>query len=151
MVLWEGLPPVLPTPEGDTVTSRYRPVTLEVLAYMPADLMHCAHCERLFDAADIAQQVHGEIQSSYPTRLRDEAARLAAWLQELSARYRDRLRIRVVDPQSPLGLIRALRYGIRRYPAFVIDGQKHYGWDLPALEQVIAEQVKRQVCDTQVR
>jgi hypothetical protein len=114
-------------------------------------LHHCAHCERLLDAADIGAQVHEEIRSSYPAQLKEEAARLAAWLRELSVRHRGRLRIRVVDPQSPLGLIRALRHGIRRYPAFVIDGQVHYGWDLPALNRLIEEQVKLHVRGPQAR
>ena len=125
------------------MTSTYRSVTLEVLAYMPADLRHCSHCERLFDAANIGTQVHKEIQSSYPAQFREEAMRLAVWLQELSARHGGRLRIRVVDPQSPLGLCKALRYGVRRYPAFVLGGQKHYGWDLDALDRLVAEQVRR--------
>jgi len=38
-----------------------RPVLLEVLVHVPTDFFHCAHCERLFDAADLAAPVHEEM------------------------------------------------------------------------------------------
>jgi hypothetical protein len=115
---------------------------LEVLAHAPTDLFHCLHCERLFDAADIGARVHQEIRDSYPPEMLEEAEHLAAWLQDLSVRYADRLRVRLVDPQSVEGFLKSLRYGVRRYPAFIVNGQAGYvGWERDALDRVLEEQM----------
>ena len=64
---------------------------------------------------------------------------------ELCSRYGDRLLIRVIDPQSGLGLYKCLRYWVRRYPAFIIEGRKQYvGWDREELEAVLQEAMRNQ-------
>jgi hypothetical protein len=68
----------------------------------------------------------------------DEAGRLSAWLQDLSARYGEQLRIHIIDPQSPEGFFKSLRYWVRRYPTFIIDRRAKYtGWDRTALERLL--------------
>jgi hypothetical protein len=117
-----------------------QPVLLEVLAYVPGDFFHCSHCERLFDVAGIGASVHREIHTSYPPAMLEEARRLATWLQDLSARYGERLRIRVVDAQSLEGFFKSLRYWVRRYPAFIIDRRTKYaGWEHAALDRLLEE------------
>jgi hypothetical protein len=124
---------MVPTPQ---------PVLLEILAHVPTDFFHCLHCERLFDMAGIGAPVHGEMQADYPSHVVDEAARLATWLQDLSARYGEQLHVRIIDPQSLEGFFKSLRYWVRRYPTFIIDRRtKHIGWELAALEQLLADQV----------
>ena len=125
-----------------------QPVLLRVLAYVLTDWRHCSHCERLFQAVDLGEHVRREIRASYPPDVLEQAARLAAWLQDLSLRHGERLRIRVVDPQSLEGFVLSLRYWVRRYPAFLLDGRKVIGWDPVALERLLAEQVARPVRST---
>jgi hypothetical protein len=108
---------------------------------MPADLFHCAHCERLFDAAGIGDAVHREIQAGYPPEILEQAGRLAAWLDELSLRYRERLHIRVIDPQSLQGFFKSLRHWVRRYPAFIVGHLKYVGWERAALDGLLEEQM----------
>jgi hypothetical protein len=80
------------------------------------------------------------MQAGYPPQILEEAGRLSAWLQELSAKCGKQLRIRVIDPQSPEGLYKSLRYWVRTYPTFIINGRKKYtGWDPEALEQLVAD------------
>jgi hypothetical protein len=82
--------------------------------------------------------VHREIQADYPPEVLDEAGRLAMWLQDLSARYGEQLCIHFIDPQSPEGLFKSLRYWVRRYPTFIIDRRAKYtGWDQAALERLL--------------
>jgi len=82
--------------------------------------------------------VHREIQVAYPPEVREEAGRLAAWLQDLSTRYGEQLRIHIIDPQSPEGLFKSLRYWVRRYPTFIINRRTKYtGWDPAALERLL--------------
>ena len=64
---------------------------------------------------------------------------------ELCNRYGDRLLIRVIDPQSGLGLYKCLRHWVRCYLAFIIEGHKQYvGWDREELEAVLQEAMKNQ-------
>jgi hypothetical protein len=116
------------------------PVLLEVLAHIPTDFFHCSHCERFFDAAGIGTPVHREIQADYPPEVLDEAGRLAMWLQDLLAQYGEQLCIHIIDPQSPEGLFKSLRYWVRRYPTFIIDRRTKYtGWDQAALERLLPD------------
>lgn len=116
------------------------PVLLEVLVHVPTDFFHCIHCERLFSEAGIGTEVRREMQAGYPPEILEEAGRLSAWLRELSARWGQQLHIRVVDPQSPEGLYKSLRYSVHRYPTFIINRHTKYtGWDPEPLERLIAD------------
>jgi hypothetical protein len=117
-----------------------QPVLLEVLAHIPTDFFHCSHCEQLFGAAGIGAPVHQEVTSSYPQEMLDEAGRLLAWLENLSARYGERLHVRVIDPQSLEGFLKSARYWTRRYPAFIIDRRTKLAvWEPVALDRALRE------------
>ena len=58
---------------------------------------------------------------------------------DLSARYGDRVLIRIWDPRSMQGLWKSIRYGVRRYPTFIVAGRKIGGWDRTQLEQTLAK------------
>ena len=116
-----------------------QPVLLQVLAHVPADLYHCSHRERSFDAAGMGAHSHDEVQHSYPPETLEQAERLAAWLHELSFRYGNRLQIRVVNPRSLEGFFLSLRHSARRYPSFIVRGQKVVGWERDALDRLLSE------------
>ena len=81
------------------------------------------------------------LAEQYPPEFLEESHRLAAWLEELSARYGPRLFIRVIDPQSLVGFFKSLRYWVRRYPTFIVNGREKYtGWDRDALEAILQRQ-----------
>lgn len=121
---------------------------LEVLAPLPADFRHCRHCELLLELADVGTAAHRQMTADFPPELLEEADRLADWLQDLADRYGPRLRIRVWDPQSLPGLGRSLRYGIRRYPAFIVN-RRHQcvGWDHDTLECALEQEVAAEDTD----
>jgi hypothetical protein len=74
----------------------------------------------------------------FPDDLLQDHYRLSAWVLELANRYRERLLIQVIDPQSSLGLFKSLRHWVREYPTFIVDGQgKVVGWDRAALEAAL--------------
>ena len=78
--------------------------------------------------------------NEYPNDLLGDERRLAHWVWQLCNRYGDRLLVRVIDPQSGLGLYKCLRHWVRRYPAFIIEGRKRYvGWDRKELEAMLQE------------
>jgi nucleoside-diphosphate-sugar epimerase len=70
----------------------------------------------------------------------EDGRRISDWLQEVAGRYGEQLRIRVMDPQSPEGFYKSLRYWVRRYPTFIINRRTKYtGWDPEALERLLAD------------
>lgn len=121
-----------------------QPLLLEVLAYVPSDFFHCLHCEQLFGAAGLGSAVRREIRSSYPPGMLENAGRLADWLQKMAPRFGEQLHIRIIDPQSIEGFLKSLRYGLRRYPAFIINRKmKYIGWGLAEVENLIALEAKK--------
>jgi len=117
-----------------------RSILVEVLAHVPMEFAQCLHCEYLQGLARVSPQVHREMRHSYPPEVLEEAGRLMSWLQEIVDRHGESLRIRVIEPQSPQGFLKSLLYGIRRYPAFIIDRRvKYIGWDAEILESLLTE------------
>lgn len=100
------------------------PVSVQIIAPAMTNFYHCMHCERVFQEAGIGQQIHQEELEQYPEDVQKEAALLANWVVDLAHRYGDRIRIRVVDPQSLEGFFLSLRYWVRRYPTFIVNGRK---------------------------
>jgi hypothetical protein len=113
-------------------------VSVQVIAPVLTNFFHCMHCEQVFDQAGIGQQVHQEELDQYPEDIKEEVSRLASLLFDLSCRYGDQIHIRMIDPQSPEGLLKSVRYWARKYPTFIVDGrEKVVGWDQAALDAVL--------------
>ncbi len=77
----------------------------------------------------IGDKVHNEEINEYPEWLREEYLRVCTWAREVAERYRGAVLIRIVDPESLVGIWRLIRHWIRRYPTFLVDGQKFVGWE----------------------
>lgn len=113
-------------------------VSVQVIAPVLTNFFHCMHCEQLFDQAGIGRQVHQEELDQYPEDIKQESARLTDWLFDLAQRYEGQIHIHVIDPQSPEGLFKSVRYWVRKYPTFIVDGrQKVTGWNRAALDEVL--------------
>ncbi len=122
------------TVDGEGVSLIY----LEVIAPIPAGMQPCAPCERVMRDR-LGDLVEKEMVEGYPPEFLAEFDRLVSWLDGLPARF-DRLRIRVIDPQSPEGLWKCLRHNVHPYPAFILQGKrKVVGWDPAAVEQALEE------------
>jgi hypothetical protein len=117
-------------------------VSVQVIAPVLTNFFHCMHCEQFFALAGVGQPVHLEEFDQYPEDAKHEAARLANWLLDLSHRYGDQIHIRVIDPQSPAGLLKSIRFWVRKYPTFIVDSrQRVTGWDRAALDAVLQAQL----------
>lgn len=74
----------------------------------------------------------------YPPEWMDEHQRLTDWVYDLAGQYGERIQIKVIDPQSAEGLFKSLRYRVRRYPTWIVDGEARVvGWDRQALEAAL--------------
>jgi hypothetical protein len=119
-----------------------KPITLEIVTRVLTTFGHCRYCEVLFEEADMSRKVRQREMNDYPPDLVEEYARLSDWIRELKRLYKHRLLIRIIDAQSPLGIYKSLRYCIRKYPTFVVDGKETYtGWDKDRLEHLLDRRI----------
>lgn len=78
--------------------------------------------------------------NEYPEDIKEDYLFLSSWIKELSARYREKVLIRVIDAQSLQGFVKSIRYRAFRYPAFIIDRKKKYaGKDMAELDALLQE------------
>ena len=113
-------------------------VYLEVVSRVLTTFNHCSHCEILYDKAGLDNKFHQRDLEEYPADLQEEFFKLSDWIRELSHRYKNRLFIRLIDAQSPLGVYKAIRHRFRKYPTFIIEGKKICsGWDKKPLEDIL--------------
>ena len=115
------------------------PISVDVIAVLPEGWGLCNSCELMMARAKLDQAPPDRGLEEYPPEWRTEFQRLSAFIYDLSDCYGDGVRIRIFDPRSWQGLIKALRYGARRHPTFVVDGRtKIVGWDESGLESALA-------------
>jgi hypothetical protein len=103
-----------------------KPLTVEIIAYAPTQYFHCQHCELVWDQAQIdgVKKFHADaLETSIPPEMMQEYQSLSDWLRNTVKRYSGRVTFRVVDAASVEGVWKTLRYGVHKYPVFVIEGK----------------------------
>ena len=119
-----------------------KPILLEIVTKMLSSWGECRRCTLIFDQAGLDQKFHHEEMEGYPSDLKEEVTTLSDWVRELKRLYKHRLLIKVIDVQSPLGIYKSLRYRIRTYPTFIVEGKETYaGWDKDHLESLLDKYV----------
>jgi len=74
----------------------------------------------------------------YPQDLLEEHQQLSTLVVELTNRFREGIAIHVIDPQSLPGIFKSIKFRVRKYPAFIINGKELIlGWDRAALDSAI--------------
>ena len=114
-----------------------QPILVEVIALLPEGWGICTSCEMLMARANLGKAPHERTLDEFPTEWQEDFRRLSALILDLAARYGDSLLIRLWDPRSLQGLFKSIRYGVRRYPTFVVAGRKVTGWDTARLVQLV--------------
>lgn len=115
-----------------------KPILLEIVTKVLISWGQCRRCKILFDQAGLDQKFRQGEMDEYPPDLIEEYTRLSDWIRELNRLYKHRLLIKLIDVQSPLGIYKSLRYRIRTYPTFVVEGKETYtGWDKDQLESLL--------------
>ena len=117
-----------------------KPLLLEVIAPTFQGLGVCAACELVLAEAGMGERPSERALAEYPPEWQDEFRRLTDWVYDLADQYGNQILIKVIDPQSPEGLLKSLRYRIRRYPTWIVGGKvRIVGWDRPALEAALQQ------------
>jgi len=120
-----------------------KPIVLEIVTKVITSFGQCRRCKILFDEAGFDQKVHQKEMDEYPADLKEEYTKLSDWIRELNGLYKHRLSIKLIDVQSPLGIYKSLRYRIRTYPTFIVEGKETYaGWDKSQLESLLDKYIK---------
>ncbi len=114
------------------------PVRLEVIAPTLHGLGICTVCELVMAEGEVGERPTERALDEYPQEWQEDYRRLTEWVYDLAGRYGDRILIKVIDSQSPEGLLKSLRYRVRRYPTWVVEGKTRVvGWDHEALEAAL--------------
>jgi hypothetical protein len=120
-----------------------KPIVLEIVTKVISSFGQCRRCKILFDEAGFDQKFHQKEMDEYPADLKEEYTKLSDWIRELNGLYKHRLSIKLIDVQSPLGIYKSLRYRIRTYPTFIVEGKETYsGWDKNQLEGLLDKYIQ---------
>jgi len=115
-------------------------VHVDVISPLPEGWGICLSCEMLMARANLDQAPHERGLDEYPPEWQEDFQHLSDVVMNLSNRYQDSIFIQLWDPRSLQGLIKSIRYWVRRYPTFIVEGQnKVTGWDVEQLEQFIVD------------
>ena len=114
------------------------PVQIDVFFPIPEGWGFCNACETMIAQAGLDKAPYERGLDEYPPEMKQDFQRLSDTVYSLADRYREQVRIRIWDPRSFQGLIKSIRYGVRQYPTFIINGHlKVKGWDMDRLDQII--------------
>jgi hypothetical protein len=120
-----------------------KPVSIEVISNLLITYSHCSRCELIFNESGLGKEAKKEDIEDYPSELKDELLRLSSMIGELRSLYKHRIRIRLIDAQSPIGIFKSLRYRFREYPTFIVEKKDVYsGWDREKVEGLLDKYVK---------
>lgn len=119
------------------------PITLEVVAPMLSGVdMSCRGCGLIFDTLGLKRQNQKSAIDEYPEEWKEAGAYLSDWIKQVSSLYKHRIRIRLIDAQSPLGLWKQIRHRVFRFPAFIVNKKWTYvGWDPKDLEALLDDHI----------
>lgn len=116
---------------------------VEIIAFAPTAYYHCTHCEVAWRQVNFPRRIHTEqVESSLPADLAEEYQRVSDWVREMFQQHCDRLAMKVIDAASLEGFVKSLRYGVRRYPAVIVNRKSRFSNG--ALEAA-AEEITRQL------
>jgi len=97
---------------------------VEIITPVLGSMNHCSHCQVFIDGVGVGDQVHQADLQSFPPEWQQEWQMLSELVYNITERFAGKLIVKITDAQSPQALWKALRYGIRKYPTFLI-GQEH--------------------------
>lgn len=121
------------------------PILLEVVAPMLSTTeMSCRGCGLVLGSLGLRSKYRNACTNEYPDDWKQAVDYLSQWMREILSLYRHRIRIRVIDAQSPVGFWKQIRYRLFRFPAFIVDQECTYiGWDSQQLQALIDERIQK--------
>lgn len=125
-----------------------KPLMVELVAFAPTQFYHCQHCEVVWTAARMpnVKKFHDDtVETSMPPEMMKEYNVLSDWVINAAEHYGGRVVFKVVDAASLEGVWKSLRYGVRKYPAVIVEGRgRVIGEDFTQAEQMIDRHLEAQ-------
>lgn len=114
------------------------PTQVDVIFPLPEGWGICLTCEAMMAHANMGKAPYERGLDEYPAEWQEEFRRFSDHVLDLSARYGNAILIRIFDPRSLQGLWKSIRYGVRHYPTFIVNGrEKVTGWDAARIESAL--------------
>ena len=118
-------------------------ISIEVVSRVLTTYGHCIRCEPIFLESGVGKKLKLEDMDDYPEEFKEDSLRLSELICELYRIYRHRIRIRLIDAQSPVGIYKSLVHRFREYPTFVIEKKDVCsGMDSKKIEELIDKYIK---------
>lgn len=74
----------------------------------------------------------------YPEDVKDDYNFLSSWLSELTQKYREKIRIELINVSSFRGFYKSIRHWTQTYPTFVVNKKEKYsGRDKSQLDLIL--------------
>lgn len=120
-----------------------KPFIVELLVYAPTMFFHCQHCEFVWQQTGASPNYREEqAESAIPDDLKQEYQQLSDWVLNTAQAYGGRVIFKVIDAASVEGVYKSLRYGVRKYPAMIVDGkEKITGLDFDRAKALIDQRL----------
>jgi hypothetical protein len=122
-----------------------KPLMVEIIAYAPTQFYHCKHCEVIWNAAKMpgVQTWHDDmLETSIPPEMMQDYRHLSDWVINAAEHYGGRVVFKVIDATTLEGVWKSLRYGVRKYPAIIVEGKsKPLGEDFHQAETLIDQRL----------
>jgi hypothetical protein len=124
------------------------PVLLEVIAPTLSGLgLSCGGCNVILRQLGMEQTSRDACSNEFPEEWKKEWIRLSEWIERISALYKHRVHVRLIDAQSPLGIWKQLRHRVFGVPIFIVDHKRaRSGWHTEEVESFIDERI-REACN----
>ncbi len=119
-----------------------QPLQMEVVTHVLGSMDHCAHCQVFIDGVGVGEQVHRADLDSFPPDWMEEWQRLSDIIFNLTERFAGKLVIRITDAQTPQAMWKAIRHGVRKYPTFIIRGDKYHGLEEEKIAGLITKHIQ---------
>jgi hypothetical protein len=75
----------------------------------------------------VNNRIHQEqLESSLPADLAADYANISGWVKEIFRLYCDQVVIKVIDAASIEGFFKSLRYGVRKFPAVIVNQENRF-------------------------
>jgi hypothetical protein len=108
-------------------------VKVEVLSIFPTFYSICRNCQPVLPASGLS--ITDDMLKGYPDEVRENYRRICNLAINLVNYFGDKIRVYAVDVSTPQGIWKSLRYGVKRYPTFIING-KHKITGIPSFEEI---------------
>ncbi|MBV8083697.1 MAG: hypothetical protein JO247_02665 [Chloroflexi bacterium] len=123
---------------SDTGLGTRPSVRVEIIAYAPTEFFHCQHCELVFNQVDFGRREHAhQRETQLPPELMAEYQAIADWAEAALQRYGEAVQLKLVDAVSIEGVLESIRHRSRRFPVFVVNGERYAGFDPAALDRAL--------------